>query len=410
MPLGNGATFDPTQYLTASHGVVPWINAEDYSIPVYRASASDPLVTINAVSGTNIGPVTVRIPANAQSAAGTDKHLVVISPDGLSSDEWEGLDLSTRTAYVYIHVDLEGSGVGIGWARATGVSELGGLIRNEEVAGGVIPHALAFGLPGGLISPNCPIWPAITCDGGGEGSLLAIPPDTPKPAGLSPLGSAIFDALQHYGGYDVDQTGGGAAVVYAEPAVDAKRCQRRPFRHGIDLGTRACCDEQQSDQHRRPRHKARALGSRHRGWFSQTNFIADEHRRCRGRNHHTASDHDSAISDNHAVTFHDIAPGRHGEASSADDHTAVEHNVELELFGDRPARRINDSDTHLQGCLTDRLSARICRSVTRRTGQPVRVERRAVTASVAASLVLRCVGSGTQASRNAVLVVSSCAA
>ena len=141
MPLGNGATFDPTQYLTASHGVVPWINAEDYSIPVYRASASDPLVTINAVSGTNIGPVTVRIPANAQPAAGTDKHLVVISPDGLSSDEWEGLDLSTRTAYVYIHVDLEGSGVGIGWARATGVSELGGLIRKEEVAGGVIPHA-----------------------------------------------------------------------------------------------------------------------------------------------------------------------------------------------------------------------------------------------------------------------------
>ena len=66
-----------------------------------------------------------------------------------------------------------------------------------------------------------------------EGSLLAIPAGTPRPAGLSPLGNAIFDALTHYGAYVVDSTGGsGAAVFFVEPAasqppVDAARPDMR---------------------------------------------------------------------------------------------------------------------------------------------------------------------------------------
>jgi hypothetical protein len=100
---------------------------------------------------------------------------------------------------------------------------LGGLIRSGEMT--TIPHALAMALPYNVLGSGH-VWPAISDDDGGapgfvpEGSLLAIPAGTPRPAGLSPLGNAIFDALSHYGTYVVDQSGAGAATLYAEPTAD----------------------------------------------------------------------------------------------------------------------------------------------------------------------------------------------
>jgi hypothetical protein len=224
-PLGRGASFDGRPVVTVSNST-PWINRAEYSVSVVRASATDPLVTVDVASGNFPGPVTLRVPASAAPAAGADAHLVVISPDGTRASEFWLLDLAARTAGVYLPVDLQGSGVGLGWVRATGVSLLGGLIRRDEMTN--IPHALALGLPYDLLGDGH-VWPAISDDDGGapgtapEGSLLAIPPGTPRPAGLSPLGGAIFDALSRYGAYVVDQSGGGAAVLCAEPSADASR-------------------------------------------------------------------------------------------------------------------------------------------------------------------------------------------
>jgi hypothetical protein len=223
-PLGSGAAYDPRQIVNLA-STTPWINSAEYSIPVERASAGDPLVTIAVSGGTFPGPVTLRIPAGARPAAGTDAHLAVISPDGLHANEFWDLDLGARTASVTIPVDLKGSGVGIGWVRATGVSLLGGLIRSGETT--TIPHALAIALPYYLLGSG-DVWPAISNDDGGapgtapEGSLLAIPAGTPRPAGLSPLGNAIFDALSRYGAYVVDSTGGSdATVLFTEPTMSA---------------------------------------------------------------------------------------------------------------------------------------------------------------------------------------------
>jgi hypothetical protein len=236
VPLGSGATFDSAQVLKTAQ----WINYTQYSISVYYASRSDPWRTVRASGGDFPRDATVRMPPGARGAVGTDLSLVVISPDRRFSDEWLQFDRGKHagtagdpyTAGKYLHVDLRKHAF-LGPMRGAGTSFLGGLIRPRDIAAHSIRHVLAFASHGSDLQdlgnpadagPNpvrpppgsgpCPIWPAVRCDGAQEAGLLAIPPGVPKPAGLSPLGSAIWDALQHYGAYDVDNA--GANVFYAQ--------------------------------------------------------------------------------------------------------------------------------------------------------------------------------------------------
>jgi hypothetical protein len=253
-PIGSGARYesagDARTSTIRNHSTNTWMNIDEYSIPVYVASASDPLITLaDVVHG---GSWQVRMPASAEAAAGTDANLAVIQPDGTTVDLWQLKRVSgTRMeAQSVAFSDINGSGLGPrAGIRASGLSSLGGLIREWEVdpthpgyTDGVIRHALAISVPpqmlqytGGSASFDANgfgtekgyVWPATSQDWGSQGSykgnvpmgsLLAIPKsvDLTK-LGLDPQNYQLAKAMQDYGGYVVDMA--GSFNWYAEPTL-----------------------------------------------------------------------------------------------------------------------------------------------------------------------------------------------
>jgi hypothetical protein len=235
MPIGSGATYSgaTAQIANLVNPAVPaWINAEEYSHPVERATASDPEVAVNwryaVVAPWTNGTTISRIPSAATPAQGADAHLHVIQPDGVTVHEtfqFSRTGPTTATAFKWATFDLRGSGIGTksgvnDGTRAYGGSALGGLVRRAELERGVIPHALALTLTNAQLKSGH-VWPATSQDTGGSayaglvpmGSLVALPPSVDITAlGLSPAGQVVARALQDYGAYVVDR--GGAFAFY----------------------------------------------------------------------------------------------------------------------------------------------------------------------------------------------------
>lgn len=237
MPIGDGANYqdengDCTQSLNFESERAG-INSTEWSHPVYRASVSDPMVSLYL---NGVEKIRINIPAVAESALpyNTDSHLHIIDPTGNYVVEmYRALKRSGGGWNVdyYVKLDLRGPGVLEGGARAYGGSAIGGLIRKGELANG-IRHALAIAQPWTHLWPGGPIWPANKDDGDVEnkytgdfpmGQLAAIPASVDLEAldpPLSPQGLAIGRAMQDFGVYNVDTA--GVNVVYAEPAASGE--------------------------------------------------------------------------------------------------------------------------------------------------------------------------------------------
>jgi hypothetical protein len=127
----------------------------DFSHPVVIASSSDPLVTPRCTLYCN--PVFLtrpfRIPARARAASGGDHHLAVVQPDGTEIDLWgvaqpyPGSDWKNGDTLSYGSGNTcgnfySGSGFVQEGATISGACLAAGLIRQAEIAAGVIPHAL----------------------------------------------------------------------------------------------------------------------------------------------------------------------------------------------------------------------------------------------------------------------------
>jgi hypothetical protein len=248
MPIGSGATFSGASSAQTQNLIAPsvpaWINAAEYSHPVYRASTADPLVRVDWRYGTVSpwvnGSSTFRIPAAAQAAPGVDAHLHVVDPDGVTLRETFELAGTgdVRTAGKYAVFDLRGSGIGTtpgtnSGTRAYGGSSLGGLIRTWELDAGSIRHVLALALTNGQLRDGY-VWPATSQDTWGAayaglvpmGALVAIPPTVDLTSlGLSPAGLTVARALQDYGAYVVDRS--ASFTLYAEPSAESRLAAAR---------------------------------------------------------------------------------------------------------------------------------------------------------------------------------------
>lgn len=174
---------------------------------------------------------------NAQIAPGGDKHLAVADP-------------TTNRVYSLWIAEKSGSSWSAGWGGATalngdgrettggstgaGISRFACVVREAEIAAGVIPHALFFST--NMARPGEFRFPATKTDGSNDAGASATIPEgarvqldpslNPDSYGLNTAEKAIFVALQKYGAYCGDN--GGARMAFL--------CELSPNRSGSNPG------------------------------------------------------------------------------------------------------------------------------------------------------------------------------
>lgn len=180
------------------------------------------------------GPVSA--PASLFAGADIDKVMSVEQPDGSYFEVWQAvIDPVKRT------VTSRAPDGKVGWAtgnvvtgagggtlsnndgvRAANFSWRAGLITLADLDAGVIDHALVVALDGTrLASSNSYVAPATAGETTGNGTIpmgtrFGIPPGVAQPAGMSPVGVIMFKAMQKYGAFVGDYTG-GTPQFYTQP-------------------------------------------------------------------------------------------------------------------------------------------------------------------------------------------------
>ena len=227
--VGDGATFETaTGTRTASlisTSYSAWVNADQYSHPIFKASESDPMATVSRAGYAN---VYYRIPNTAKPSGGNDMHMHVVEPNGRYIHEsWkmQGTNPLWTTGY-HVLTDMWGPGVGQGGVRAYGGSAIGGLIRKWEIDKGEVRHAIAIAITGTQLKSGY-VWPATSQDGNAStsysgqvpmGSFAAIPKSVDiTTLGLSREGRILAKAMQDYGAYVVDRS--SCFCLFADPSM-----------------------------------------------------------------------------------------------------------------------------------------------------------------------------------------------
>jgi hypothetical protein len=222
-PIPAGADFWSTSTFRGDPG---WVNLNESSIPVYFGSWSDPVLTVRTPRGT----FQVHAPASLSPVSGSDRTVTVVDLTNRTVTDFWQLYRRGGTSFgasLGIQTSLDGAGFGTGrtkaGVRSSGASALGGLITGANLRDGRIDHALAIAASSTDLSGSF-VYPAVSTDSGAKysnrgslpmGTRIGIPRGTPKPAGLSRIGSMVWDAFTQYGGYLVDRTGGFA--LFADP-------------------------------------------------------------------------------------------------------------------------------------------------------------------------------------------------
>jgi hypothetical protein len=227
------------------------VNIAEFSIPLFYATATTPMVDVLAELG-GIGfsgndgsnaHALVPIPAGAAPDPMSDHHIAIIDrAKNLEWGMWNARNESGRwSCSLGATADLSGDGLrpykptNPTWytshgARACGFPLIAGLIRTEEIDAGRIDHALVIAYPhiraGLYMSPASTAQARIGDDsiqsrGIPCGGRIQLDPNLNLDSlGLSRAGRIIAEALQRYGAYVGDYS--GAISIYAENAPAAQ--------------------------------------------------------------------------------------------------------------------------------------------------------------------------------------------
>lgn len=256
--IADDAALDPSSdelisdFETSSpFGEVLAINIPGFSIPLYYADAGTPTATVQcdiggegfeSSDGRN-ATAEVPIPEGAEPDPESDHHLLIV--DRERGIEW-GMWNTTRSGGgwrcgVGATADLNGTGLrpykpdNPTWytshgARACGFPLTAGLIRRDEIEAGSIDHALVVAYPhiraGFYTSPASTAQArvgddAIPTRGIPCGGRIQLDPDLDLDSlDLSRAGRIVAEALQRYGAYVGDYSGG--INLYAENSPEAQ--------------------------------------------------------------------------------------------------------------------------------------------------------------------------------------------
>ena len=224
----------------------PDISEGAYSTGIFKASPTDPPMTVYAASGQagisdpDIGGylnsfAVPHWPANVTSATGTDGHADIVDEStGMVYSFWVLRNDGTKwTAYLATTSPLAGRGWGnpahyYQGARATGVPTSGGVIRKSEYKDGDTQyrHVLAMSMPKETLSGVSPgyVFPATSADWDysantgsiPEGALMMLPPDFNVAALHKADMQKVARTLMTYGARVVDRNVGTPYVIYVE--------------------------------------------------------------------------------------------------------------------------------------------------------------------------------------------------
>jgi len=236
-PIPGDATLDER-----SAAVIAGLNAQgdpassllvDYGIPIYTAGLDTPTVEITCRDeGRGVcGPEQlspIRMPVGAAPNIGTDGALVIVDlVEGTTHELWRAVrnDDGTWSAQWGSSNDISGDAITENGGSGSGVSRLGGIVMNDELASGTIQHALAIASNQTCASSwRAPAW---TTDGRSDaadciemGSRLQLDPTVDLDAlELTDAERIIGATLQTYGGYVVDSSASALAVFFEREDV-----------------------------------------------------------------------------------------------------------------------------------------------------------------------------------------------
>ena len=205
-------------------------------IPFIAVGAGQAKVAVNFDYADESDPGPYPIPSNAPIEGGAqadgDRHILVVDASTcylyelFSAYPASGGSWNAGSGAIY---DLHSNALRpAGWtsADAAGLPILPGLVRYDEVAAGVINHALFYIEKASGRGPGH-VFPAQKGEGSSgaanaapDGTLLQLDPSLNVDAlALSPWEKTVARALQRYGMYQVDG-GGNGPVIYAENPIN----------------------------------------------------------------------------------------------------------------------------------------------------------------------------------------------